>query len=149
MSIVNWSPIVGIDDYLNRSFGGFRRGPDSADIPSMTRAEKTWQPAADISETDREYLIRAQLPGVDKESVDVSFEKGVLTIEGERKATKSSDEEKMRRSETFYGKYYRSFSLPDNIDEEQINAQSKDGVLTIRLPKSSQKVSSPKSIRID
>ncbi len=104
-------------------------------MPSMLGKVFTWRPAADVSETDKEFLIKAQLPGVDKENVNISFDRGILTIEGERKVNKSSDYEEIHRTESFYGKYSRSFSWPENIDEGNLMAESKDGVLTIHLPK--------------
>lgn len=149
MNLVDWSPFRGIDEFFNRPFSGFLAGSDSGDNPRLLSADVAWRPAADISETDKEYLIKAQLPGVAKEAVNISFDRGVLTIEGERKVNKSSEDEKLRRTESFYGKYSRSFSLPDDVDEEKVKAHSKDGVLTVHLPKLKRAEHQPKKIAIE
>ena len=95
----------------------------------------TWSPVADITETDKEYLIKAELPEVKKEDVKITLENGVITITGERKHEKEQTDENEIRVESFYGSFARSFSLPDNIDPKGIKAESKDGVLRVRIPK--------------
>jgi HSP20 family protein len=94
-----------------------------------------WAPTADISETDKEYLIRAELPAVKKEDVRVTIERGMLTIEGERKHQSEEKSEKLHRIESFYGTFSRSFSLPENVNADAIRCESKDGVLTVHIPK--------------
>src|ERR1039458_4907335 len=94
-----------------------------------------WAPSADISETDKEYLIRAELPAVKKEDVKVSYEDGVITIKGERKQQKDEKTEKFHRVESFYGSFERRFSLPDNVDADKIHCESKDGIVTVHIPK--------------
>jgi HSP20 family protein len=97
--------------------------------------EATWRPVADIIETDTEYVIKAELPEVKKEDVKVTFEQGLLTISGERRQEKKQKDENAIRVESFYGSFSRSFSLPDNVDAKAIQAESKDGVLRVRIPK--------------
>lgn len=92
-------------------------------------------PAADISETDAEYVTKAALPEVKKEDVKVTFEQGVVTISGERRQEKKQKDENGIRVESFYGSFSRSFALPDNVDPKAIGAESKDGVLRVRIPK--------------
>jgi HSP20 family protein len=105
-----------------------------------------WAPVADISETDDEYLVRAELPGVERKDVKVSLEEGVLTIEGERKQEKEEKGRRMHRIERFYGSFSRRFSLPDDADANLIRAETKDGVLNVHIPKS--KVLKPKAVEI-
>ncbi len=94
-----------------------------------------WSPFVDIKETDEEYLVRAELPGLKKEDVKVSLDEGVLTIEGERRHEKEEKNERIHRVERFYGTFCRSFTLPDYTDASKILAESKDGVLSIHVPK--------------
>jgi HSP20 family protein len=91
-------------------------------------------------------LIKLDLPEVDKEDVDVSVTDGVLTIKGERRLEKESDDEQQHRIESFYGTFSRSFTLPDNIELDAIKATNRRGVLKIHLPKS--KESKPESVEI-
>src|SRR3974377_1967335 len=130
MSLMRWEPFEGMDMLFNRfplfGFGRPRRGSGEY---------FDWSPTADISETDREYLIRAALPAVKKEDVKVTYEGGVLTLSGERRHEEEQKDEKFHRVESYYGNFMRSFALPDAIDEDAIKAESKDGVLTIHVPK--------------
>jgi len=132
MSIVTWTPFRELEDVLNRYSRVGSRGVFSG---SNDAESSEWRPAANISETDKEYIIRAELPEVSKEDVDVSVHDGVITIKGERRFEKADDSEKTHRIESFYGSFARSFSLPADVDEENIRAQSKDGVLRVHLPK--------------
>jgi len=148
MNLVNPSRLRILDEFFNRPFNGFLAGSDGGEMPSLLSADVAWSPAADISETEKEYLIKAQLPGVDKKAVNILFDRGTLTIEGERKIEKTSEDEEIRRTESFYGKYSRSFSLPDDIDEKAVTAESKDGVLTIHLPKVTRSTREPQKIPV-
>jgi HSP20 family protein len=105
-----------------------------------------WTPTVDISETDGEYQIKAEIPDVKKEDVKVTLEDGVLTIQGERKQEKEEKGKKYHRIERSYGSFVRSFSLPDVIDEEKVKAEFKDGVLSLHLPKSEK--AKPKAIEV-
>ena len=105
-----------------------------------------WTPSVDISETDGEYLIKAEIPDVKKEDVKVTVEDGVLTIQGERKHEKEEKGTKFHRIERSYGTFVRTFSLPDVIDEEKVKADFKDGVLNLHLPKSEK--AKPKAIEV-
>src|SRR6187431_1362497 len=140
MNMIKWQPFGEFDDTFARLM------PSLFGRSSRLRADNgekfTWAPSADISETDSEYLIRAELPAVKKEDVKVTLEPGMITIQGERKEDKEVKEEKFHRVESFRGAFSRSFSVPDNIEEKAIRADSKDGVLTVHLPKS--KVTAPK-----
>jgi HSP20 family protein len=103
-------------------------------------------PAADISETYKEYVVKAELPGVKREDIRVTQDKGVLTIEGERKSEKREKDEKMHRVERSFGTFTRSFSLPDDADVKNIRAESTDGVLDVHIPK--LKIEKPTPVQI-
>ena len=94
-----------------------------------------WAPLVDISEDDKEYLIKAELPEVKREDVKVTAESGTLTIMGERKFEKEEKGRKYHRVERAYGSFGRSFSLPDDASPVQVTAEFKDGVLTVHLVK--------------
>lgn len=105
-----------------------------------------WAPLVDVKETNEEYLIKAELPGLKKEDVKVAIDHGLLTLTGERKLEKEEKGEKYHRVERFYGNFMRSFTLPEGVDENKVIAEHKDGVLTVRLPKSP--VTKPKAIDV-
>ena len=107
-----------------------------------------WSPSANISETDKEYLIRAELPAVKKEDVKVTVDGGMITIAGERKQQKEDKGEKYHRIESSYGSFVRSFTLPDDVNTDAIRCEDKDGVLTVHLPKSEISKSKPKQITV-
>ena len=133
MSIIRWEPFRSMEDYFGRMPSLFDRWQRQLDTNGDSRLE--WSPSLDISETDGEYLIRADLPAVKKEDVRVTFDDGMITVSGERKQKKEEKGEKLHRVESFYGKFTRSFSLPINVDSTSIKAESRDGVLTVRIPK--------------
>ena len=105
-----------------------------------------WSPLVDISEDDKEYLIKAELPEVKKEDVKVTAEDGTLTIMGERKFEKEEKGKKYHRIERSYGNFTRSFTLPEAVKAEKVGAEFKDGILLIRLPKDER--AKPKSIEV-
>lgn len=144
MSLIKWQPFGEFDEAFNRMMPSlFSRFPR---VGAENGGKFEWAPSADISETDQEYLIRAQLPAVRKEDVKVTLDQGLITIHGERKEEKETKDEKFHRVESFRGAFSRSFSMPDNIDEKAIRADSKDGVLTVHLPKA--KASTPKTVEV-
>ncbi|AMN47625.1 hypothetical protein ACG33_11045 [Steroidobacter denitrificans] len=144
MNVTRWEPFREFDQMLrdySPFFGrgrGLRRGAYGMD----------WTPLADISETDKEYVIKADLPEVKKEDVKISLDNGVITVTGERRREKEYKEENEIRVETSYGKFSRSFALPDDIDTEGIQAESKDGVLRVRIPKKEPTQRKPVSIEV-
>jgi HSP20 family protein len=105
-----------------------------------------WVPSVDVSETNGEYQIKAEIPDVKKEDVKVTLEDGVLTIQGQRKQEKEDKGTKYHRVERAYGSFVRSFTLPDLVDEEKVKAEFKDGVLSLQLPKSEK--AKPKAIEV-
>lgn len=119
----------GLDSLLGRPSGHRSEGQQEP----MAVAE--WSPLVDISEDDREYLIKAELPDVKKDDVKVTAEAGTLTIMGERKFEKEEKGKKYHRVERAYGTFGRSFSLPDDANPAKVSAEFKDGVLTVHLVK--------------
>lgn len=143
MNITRWEPFLEFED-LFRQYSPFLgralRRNDSGGAP--------WAPVADISETDQEYLIKAELPEVKKEDVRITLENGMITIAGERRHEKEHKDENEIRIESFYGTFSRSFCLPENIDAKEIRAESKDGVLRVRIPKTQAPTSKAISIEV-
>ncbi len=126
---------------LNNLFDLRVRGDDATQA-----ATSDWAPAVDIKEERDHYLILADLPGVKPEDVEVSMEKGVLVIKGQRNTESKEARENYKRVERVRGTFYRSFALPDTADVERISARSNHGVLEITIPK--QPVVQPRKIEI-
>jgi HSP20 family protein len=146
MSLIKWQPFGEFDDSFSRLMPAlFSR---SGRIGTESGGKFAWAPSADISETDQEYLIRAELPAVKKEDVKVTLDQGMITIHGERKEEKDTKGEKFHRIESFRGTFSRSFTVPDNIDEQGIRADSKDGVLTVHLPKTKASAAKPVEVKV-
>jgi HSP20 family protein len=146
-AVTRWNPFKEIEELENRFASLFGRTParrQDGGQESMTVAE--WSPLVDITEDDKEYLIKAELPEVKKEDVKVTVENGVLTITGERKFEKEEKGKKYHRVERAYGNFVRSFSLPDDADANKVNAEFKDGVLKVRVTKSES--AKPKQIEV-
>jgi len=143
MSIIRWEPFRAMDDMFNRVPGLFW-----SRWLSNNESNLEWSPAVDISETGQEYLIRAALPAVKKEDVAVTVEDGMLTLSGERRQQEEHQDEKFHKVESFYGSFSRSFTLPEAIDAATISAESKDGVLTIHVPKTKAQTQKPKTIKV-
>lgn len=148
MSLVRWDPFKELEDMssrLNRIFApsGVAR---SASAGTDAIAVFDWAPSVDIAETAEEFQIKAELPEVKKEDVKVSVDGGVLRIAGERKQEKEEKGKKFHRVERSYGSFLRTFTLPDNVDDARVQADFKDGVLNVRLPKSEK--AKPKTIEV-
>jgi len=136
MALVKWEPLREIDDMFDRYM---RAMSWPANRGQELIATGDWSPRVDISETDSEFQIKAEIPDVKKEDVKVSVDNGVLTIQGERKQEKEEKGKKFHRIERYYGNFIRSFTLPDNVDETKIRATFKDGILNLQVPKSARK----------
>jgi HSP20 family protein len=98
-------------------------------------AVSLWAPAVDVREDANNYYVEAALPGMKKEEISLELENNVLSIKGERKFERKEDKQNYHFMERSYGSFYRSFSLPKNIDAEKISAEYKEGVLNVTLPK--------------
>ena len=137
MSIVRWNPWREFDDLFTSTNMGT--------LPSENLSRSEWLPAVDISETDDEYKIDVEIPAIARDDINVSVKDGVLTVTGERKVEKDTDG-KTHRVERQYGRFSRSFRLPENVDEEGIGASSKDGVLYLVVAKKEKE--GPRSIDV-
>ena len=145
MNIVKWNPFRELEDMqtrLNRALGE----------ASQRRLENDgvffadWAPPVDIQETEKEYLIKAELPEMKKEDVKVEVLEGVLTIEGVRSQEKEEKGKKFHKVERSYGKFVRQFALPSEVDAAKVQAEYKDGLLSVHLPKTA--ASKPKAIDV-
>jgi len=143
MNLTSWEPFRDLEEFVNRIAPALTRW--RGEIDGHGQAVQ-WSPTADISETDREYIVRAELPGVARKDVKVTVEDGVLTLSGERQYEKEDKSERFHRVERFQGSFARSFSLPDCADASAISAESKDGTLTVHIPKTES--AKPKAIDV-
>ncbi len=153
LSLIPWRR-RDVEAYPERSMPEFRREFDDLfdrffnDVWGTDRGlARTFAPAFDVSETDDEFIVRAEVPGVDPKDVDVNLSGNVLTIKGEKKDEREEKGENRHRIERSFGMFQRTFQIPVEGDEEKISAKYKDGVLDLRLPKTEK--GKRKSIKID
>ena len=144
-AIARWNPSREIDEIQHRITSAlglptFRKDGERELVASE------WAPAVDITEDDRGYLIKAELPEVKKEDVKVTVENGILSISGERKFVKEDKDKKYHRIERAYGSFSRSFGLPEDADTEKVEAKFSDGVLHVLVAKS--EAAKPKQIEV-
>ena len=146
MAETKWEPfrdLLTIQDRMNRLFQeglGRRMGPED-------RPAGQWSPPVDILENDDRIVLRADLPGVEQDDIELRVEDGILVLRGQRKPPADVRPEDMHRSERPHGSFVRSFSLPQNIDHSAIRATQKSGVLEVVMPKKQE--SKAKAIRIE
>jgi len=146
MRVIKWEPFRDMDDVFDRFFAdAYRRPPrHSADVqPSFD-----WAPPADVSETEGEYLIKAEIAEVPKENLSLSVQDGVLTLSGERRQEKRDEGERMHRVERQFGSFARRFALPEDADDQAIRAESRDGIVTIHIPKHKIAQPQPRQIQV-
>jgi HSP20 family protein len=117
-------------------------GPDEEE----TMAAVQWAPAVDVSEDDKEYLVKAELPELKKEDVKINVENHTLTISGERRAEKEEKGKRYHRIERSFGSFQRRFAIPEGIDSSKVAAEFKDGLLLVHLPKDEK--AKPKAIEV-
>ena len=133
-SLIPWRPSVlgdfrdEMDTLFERFFGRPLAEPNGG-------ATTVWQPRCDVEETDKEILVKTDLPGVDPKDVDISIRDNTLTIRGEKKEEKEEKKKDYHRVERFSGQFYRELSLPAEADTEKISASSANGVVTVSIPK--------------
>jgi HSP20 family protein len=141
-TIARFEPFRGVtlQDQINRLFN------ETFDRSSQEGSLTTWAPAVDIFETEHELVVKADLPDVKPEDLDIRVENNILTIRGERKFEKKVTEDKYLRVERSYGSFSRSFSLANTVNTEAIKADYKDGVLTLSIPKREE--AKPKQIKV-
>ena len=146
MAIVRWDPfrdLISIQDRMNRLF---------EQTLARTREEEgiaasTWMPAVDIYETPDQVVMKAELPGLTREDIEINVRDNTLSLRGQRKFEKDVKEENYLRIERAYGSFQRSFTLPVTIQQDKIKAVFRDGVLEMSLPKAEE--ARPKQIKID
>ena len=147
-NITRWNPISEFEDMMNRynrMFGLARTNGEQEGKDLFSRSD--WAPAVDIKETPEAFMVEAELPGMSKDDVKVTVHDGVLTIQGERKSEEETKDKKLHRIERFYGSFMRRFTLPDNVDENSVTANFKDGLLTLTIQKAEPK--EPKAIEVE
>jgi len=146
MAIVRWDPfrdLAEVQERVNRVLGDFYGGRGQDDV--MRRG--TWIPPVDIYEGgNHEMVIKAELPDIRRDDIDIRVEDNTLTITGEKKVDETVKQDQFHRIERVYGSFTRSFSLPATIDTEKVKADYKNGVLTITLPMREE--AKPKQIQV-
>jgi HSP20 family protein len=148
-ALTRWNPFREMDDMQRRmssllELNPFRRNALTTDEENISVPE--WAPLVDIAEDGKEYLIKVELPEVHKDDVKVTVEGGTLTIAGERKAEQEEKGRKFHRIERYYGRFERSFSIPDDAEMNNVKAEFKDGVLRVSLAKSEK--ARPKQVEV-
>jgi HSP20 family protein len=145
-TLVTWNPFGELDEVQNRlgSFFGGRFPRFGNGNGGLKVAD--WAPQVDITEDDKEYLVKADLPEMKREEIKVNVVEGVLSVSGERKAEKEEKNKKFHRIERSYGSFLRSFTLPEDADGTKVAAEFKEGVLKVHLPKSP--VAKPNAIEV-
>lgn len=130
MSLAHHKPVNlfnQLNDEMNRYFSLTRAG--------AANQEQDWTPAVDIREEDNQYLLTADIPGVDRKDIEITLDEGILTVKGERSTVTEASEQGYRRRERTHGTFMRQFTLPDTVNTTNISASVKDGVLEISIPK--------------
>jgi HSP20 family protein len=143
-TLIRWNPFKETEELHNRLFNLFNLAPVRGSNGANTVAN--WSPLVDVTEDEKEYHIKAELPEVRKEDVKVTVENGYLTISGERKFEQEQRGKRYHRVERAYGSFTRHFSVPEDADDGQVSAEFKDGVLNVRLAKSEK--AKPKSVEV-
>jgi len=149
-------PLANLRREMDRLFDDFEWGSWRLPSPRLFGVEPFWRgdvswgkvPAVDVTDTEKTYEVTAELPGMDEKNVEVKFANGVLTIKGEKKEEKEEKKKDYHLSERRYGAFQRSFTVPDGIDADKIDATFKDGVLTVSLPKTAEAQKKEKQIAI-
>ena len=145
MTLIRWDPfrdLVTLREKMNRVFeeAFTSRGEDKEMVAS------TWTPSVDIYESENELTLTAEVPGIEDKDIEIKIENSTLAIQGERKFEKETKEENYHRIERSYGSFFRSFTLPRNVDQDKIKAEYDTGVLRISMPKKPEL--KPKKVKV-
>jgi HSP20 family protein len=136
MAITRYSPWqVRGGNFHDEFRNAFERFFHAEETDPSNVVTSQWTPRIDIREEDNRFVIFADIPGVDPKDIEITMEKGILSIKGERKAEASEQNGKLTRIERSHGRFYRRFALPDSADAEGINAAGRNGVLEVSIPK--------------
>lgn len=144
MKLAKWDPFQELEDIFS-AYGKSLKWRNKGNHQEIM-ATGDWSPQVDIAETQKDFTIKAEVPGIKKEDIKIAIDNGVLSIRGERKQEKEEKDKKFHRIERSYGSFIRSFTLPENVDETKIEAEFKDGMLKLQIPKTEE--SKPKSIEV-
>lgn len=145
MNIIKWDPfrdLATLRERMNRLFEeAYSSRGEEKDMVSSA-----WNPSVDIYEKENEIVLKAEVPGIDENDIEIKIEDNTITLNGERKFEKETKEENYHRIEQSYGSFYRSFTLPQNINQDKIKAESENGILKITMPKKAEL--KPKKVKI-
>jgi len=144
-AVTPWSPFRELQE-MQRRFDEVFGGPSFPSVWRCLPEEMSWAPAVEILDKDDKFVVKAELPGVKQEDMEVSVEGDTLMIKGEKKVEKETKEENYYRSERAYGSFYRSIALPSTVNASKIAADYEDGVLEVTLPKAAE--AKPKKIEV-
>jgi HSP20 family protein len=144
MELVTWTPFESFNKVQSRINGLFDENFGRS--WSNAAGSRAWYPAVDILESKDAYVLRAELPGMNKEDFNLELKEGTLTLTGERKFTKPAEGVEYRTVERVNGKFVRSFTLPETVKHDGIQATYKDGILEVHIPKAEQ--AKPRQIQI-
>jgi HSP20 family protein len=142
MAIVRYSPLGDFDP-----FRGLKTFEEAVNRFFAEPSGRPWVPPVDIRETEHELIVKADIPDVKFEDIDVRLENGTLTLRGERKFEESNKDGGWHRVERSYGKFERSFTLPDTVDAAAVRADYKNGTLTVTLPK--KEIAKPRQVKVE
>ncbi|SHJ99894.1 heat shock protein Hsp20 [Malonomonas rubra DSM 5091] len=145
MKLTRWDPLRDVDEFFDRALSWPLRRQIQGTLPTL---DEEWAPRVDISETDNNFLIKAEIPGIKREDVKINIEDNVLTIHGERKEEKEEKGRKFHRVECRYGSFSRSFTLPQNTQMDHVEATFKDGILNLQIPKKQAEKSKQIEVKI-
>jgi len=146
MSLIRWDPfddLASLRESMDKLFDEFftRRPDRRGGVPVV------WQPAIEAFETDHDVVVRAELPGIDPDQVDISVTEDTLTIKGEAKSEQEEKKRNYYRRELRYGAFVRSLTLPAGVQGDQAKASYKNGILEVRVPKSER--AKPKTVKVE
>ena len=145
MAIVRWNPVrdvLGLQNEMNFLFGDFFGVDKKGDETNFIR----WAPRVDIVEVNGTYELTADLPGLKKDDIKIEIHDNVLTLRGEKKLEEEKKDKNYRLCERYFGEFVRTFTLPENVNKDGIEAEFKDGVLTVAIPKVEK--AKPKQIEV-
>jgi len=142
MAIIRYSPFTGLEP-----FPGLTAFQETMNRLFAEPNGRPWIPPVDIIENENELVVKADVPDIKFEDIDVKIENGTLTLRGERNAEKISDKGGWHRMERSYGTFERAFTLPESVDPEQVKADYKNGTLTVTLPK--KEIAKPRQVKVD
>ena len=149
-TLITWNQLREMEEAtqnrFNRFLGGFPNRIDTGETHSLTVAD--WSPEVDISEDDHGYLLKADLPEMKKDDVNVTVEDGILSVSGERKVEKEDHKKKFHRIERCFGTFRRTFTLPEDADSTKVSAEFRDGVLKVHLPTTTRAKSKATQVKV-